>query len=95
MNIALDAMGGDNAPRSIIEGAILAKKEVLPEDANLWLIGQENVIKEHLVELGASEDDFTIVNADQVVGMSEHPTKAISQKQNSSIVVGYSFLKAG
>lgn len=95
MNIALDAMGGDNSPRSIIEGAILAKKEVLPNDANLWLIGQEDVIKEHLAELGASEDDFTIVHADEVVGMSEHPTKAISQKQNSSIVVGYSLLKAG
>lgn len=93
MNIALDAMGGDFAPRAIIEGALIAKKEVLPEGATITLIGKEDVIKEELKALGAPEDSFPIVHADEVIGMEEHPTKAITQKQNSSIVTGYGMLK--
>lgn len=93
MNIALDAMGGDFAPRAIIEGALIAKKEVLPEGATITLIGKEDVIKEELKALGAPEDSFLIVHADEVIGMEEHPTKAITQKQNSSIVTGYGMLK--
>lgn len=95
MKIALDAMGGDYAPRSIIEGAVLAKNQVLPEDASIILIGQEDVIKSHLKDLGESEDAFPIVNASEVIEMGEHPTKAISQKQDSSIVWGYKLLKSG
>jgi glycerol-3-phosphate acyltransferase PlsX len=93
MNIALDAMGGDFAPRAIIEGALAAKKEVLPEGATITLIGKEDVIKEELKALGAPEDSFPIVHTDEVIGMEEHPTKAITQKQNSSIVMGYAMLK--
>lgn len=93
MNIALDAMGGDFAPRAIIEGALIAKVEVLPEGATITLIGKEDVIKEELKALGAPEDSFPIVHTDEVIGMEEHPTKAITQKQNSSIVMGYAMLK--
>ena len=93
MNIALDAMGGDFAPRAIIEGALIAKKEVLPEGATITLSGKEDVIKEELKALGAPEDSFPIVHTDEVIGMEEHPTKAITQKQNSSIVIGYAMLK--
>ncbi len=95
MKIALDAMGGDYAPRSIIEGAVLAKNQVLPDDASIILIGQEDVIKSHLKDLGESEDAFEILNASEVIGMGEHPTKAFSQKQDSSIVWGYKLLKGG
>jgi glycerol-3-phosphate acyltransferase PlsX len=93
MNIALDAMGGDYAPRSIIEGALLAKKDILPEGATITLIGKEEIIKAELKALGAPEDSFPIVNADEVIGMDEHPAKAITQKQNASIPVGYGMLK--
>jgi glycerol-3-phosphate acyltransferase PlsX len=93
MNIALDAMGGDFAPRAIIEGALSAKKEILPEGAVITLVGKESVIKEELKALGASEDTFPIVHADEVIEMAEHPTKAISAKRNASIPVGYSLLK--
>ncbi len=93
MNIALDAMGGDYAPRSIIEGALLAKKDILPEGAVITLIGKEDIIKAELKALGAPEDSFTIVNADEVIGMGEHPAKAIMQKQNASIPIGFGMLK--
>ncbi len=93
MKIALDAMGGDFAPQAIVEGAVLAKKEVLKDEAELVLIGREEEIKSQLDALGAAHSDFTIVHASEVIDMAEHPTKAISQKQDSSIHHGYALLK--
>lgn len=95
MKIALDAMGGDFAPESIVEGAINAKRELLQADEEIVLIGLEDEIKSQLDRLGVGHDEFTIVHASQTIDMGEHPTKAISQKQDSSIVKGYGMLKAG
>lgn len=95
MNIALDAMGGDYAPSSIIEGAVIARKEVLPADFNLMLVGKEDIIKSELERLGGNPDDFIIVHASEVVEMAEHPTKAISQKRDSSIFKGFGLLMQG
>ena len=95
MKIALDAMGGDFAPRAIIEGAVLATKE-LPKESKIILIGPEDIIKEHLKELGELDNSsIEIVHASQVIEMGEHPTKAIAQKTDSSIVIGYQLLKSG
>jgi len=95
MIIALDAMGGDFAPGSIIEGAVLAKRETLQASEQVALIGQEEAIKAELDRLGVPHSDFIIVNAPEVIEMGEHPTKAFSQKTNSSIHVGYHMLKSG
>lgn len=96
MNIALDAMGGDLAPNAIVEGAVIAKRDgTLDPDANIILVGQEDKIKSIFSSLGVSDDYIDIVHASEVVDMAEHPTKAISQKPDSSIIVGYSLLKAG
>lgn len=95
MKIALDAMGGDFAPRAIIEGAILATQE-LPNESKIILIGPEDVINEHLKDLGAENNsNIEVCHASQVVEMGEHPTKAITQKPDSSILVGYKLLKSG
>lgn len=94
MKIALDAMGGDYAPQSIIEGAVIAKNEILKPGTDIVLIGKEDIIKNHLSELNANVSDFIIVNADDVIEMGEHPTKAFSQKPNSSIAIGFGLLKA-
>ena len=95
MLIALDAMGGDFAPSAIVEGAFQAKQEFLKDKGDIILVGKEDLIRQELERLGAPSDMFPIVNADEVIGMDEHPTKAISQKRNSSIMVGYGLLKAG
>ena len=58
-------------------------------------LNKEDVIKEHLKQAGASDDLFTIIHCEEVIEMGEHPTKAISQKTNSSIAVGFGLLKAG
>ncbi len=92
MRLALDAMGGDFAPKAIIEGAILAS-DSLPADAEIILIGKEQLIREHLSQLEGNKSRIQIVHADEVISMAEHPTKAFSQKPNSSIAVGFHLLK--
>jgi len=92
MKIAVDAMGGDFAPRAIVEGVIMAATD-LPADAQIVLIGRENAIHEILQQHGFSSPAVEIVHAEEVIEMGEHPTKALSQKPNSSIGVGFKLLK--
>ena len=94
MRIAIDAMGGDFAPQSIVEGAILASKE-LPNDAHLVLVGDENQIQQILNKNPHDSNKFTIVHSTEVIEMGEHPAKAFKQKQKSSIAIGYHLLKKG
>lgn len=95
MRIAVDAMGGDFAPDAIVEGVILAAAE-LPKQVTIVLIGKQLVIQELLEKRNASAlAQVELVNADEVIEMSEHPTKALSQKPNSSIGIGFKLLKDG
>jgi glycerol-3-phosphate acyltransferase PlsX len=92
MKIAVDAMGGDFAPKAIIEGVMMASGE-LPSDARIVLIGDQNIIKEIFQENNFKSDSVEIVHSDEVIEMGEHPTKALSQKPNSSISIGFKLLK--
>lgn len=95
MKIAVDAMGGDFAPESIVEGVIMAAAE-LPENVAIVLIGKQSIVQELVRKHGANAiSNIELVNADDVIEMSEHPTKALSQKPNSSIGVGFKLLKDG
>lgn len=91
MKIGIDVLGGDFAPTANLAGAILAKKE-LPQDAEIVLIGDQEQILSGLSLLGASSSDFTVVHAPDIITMHDHPTRAISQKPNSSIAVGFDLL---
>ena len=93
MKIALDAMGGDFAPRAAVEGALMAAP-LLPDD-EIVLVGRQDAILANLVALGADANRFAIVHADEVIDMGDHPTKAFSHKPNSSIAVGFGLLKTG
>ena len=86
MRIALDAMGGDNAPDEIIEGAIEAAP-LLDKDDKLILIGPENLIKEKLSSHKADKYNFQIVDAPQVIAMDEKPVDALRNKRKSSIAI--------
>lgn len=94
MKLGIDIMGGDFAPQETILGAILAHNE-LPSDVELVLIGDENAIKSVLKEKGINENLFSIIHTTEVIGMGEHPTKALPQKPDSSIAVGFNLLKDG
>ena len=91
----MDAMGGDFAPKAIVEGVLMAAADV-SERVTIVLVGKQVVIKALLETHGAeSVLNVELVNADDVIDMSEHPTKALSQKPNSSIGVGFKLLKEG
>ena len=95
MKIGLDVMGGDFAPKATIAGAILAQKELAGNDVKIVLIGDETIIRTTLIEEGGNAAHFDIVHAPDAIGMGEHPTKALAQKPNSSIALGFSLLKQG
>jgi len=94
MKIGLDIMGGDYAPKAIVLGAIAAHQS-LNAGEHLVLIGDTEQIKPILAEEGFNPDHFEYVHTDEVIGMGEHPTKAIVQKPKSSISVGFNLLKEG
>ena len=87
-------MGGDFAPKATTLGAILALNEV-PSDCRIVLIGDEPMTKSILAEKGVDASLFDFIHADQVIEMGEHPTRALSQKPNSSLSIGFQMLKEG
>ncbi len=91
MRIGIDILGGDFAPGANISGAVIAKKE-LPGDVKLVLLGDRDEISSGLLSLNENPNDYEIVHAPDVITMHDHPTRAISQKPNSSIAVGFDLL---
>lgn len=92
MKIGLDIMGGDFAPQNCMEGVVMAL-DVLPAGVRMVLIGDSDYAKTFLKEKGIAEDKFDYVHSTDVIGMAEHPTKAFSQKPNSTIAVGFKLLR--
>ncbi|MFN8166208.1 MAG: phosphate acyltransferase PlsX [Bacteroidia bacterium] len=94
MKVGIDIMGGDFAPVETVKGAIEARRE-LADNVELVLIGDQDKINEILQQENFPAEKFRIVHAPEVIGMAEHPTKAIQQKQKSSIAIGFHLLKEG
>jgi len=92
MKIGLDVLGGDFAPKATLHGAILALKE-LPQSDTIVLIGDKEGILTFLKEEKVSAERFEIVDAPDLIEMDEQPTKALINKPNSSISVGFRMLK--
>jgi glycerol-3-phosphate acyltransferase PlsX len=92
VRIGLDIMGGDHAPKTTVAGAVLAQKE-LASGERLVLIGDKDQIVSLLQQNKSSEKDFDIVHTTEVITMNDHPLKALSQKPDSSISVGFKLLK--
>ncbi len=85
MRIALDAMGGDDAPGINIDGAITALERW--EQLEIDLVGPSGMLNDHLQQRGGVPDRLQIVNADEYVEMHEKPTEALRKKPNASISV--------
>ncbi|MDX9703073.1 MAG: phosphate acyltransferase PlsX [Candidatus Auribacterota bacterium] len=95
MRIAIDAMGGDYAPESIVAGA-LDSLEILNGKHNLLLVGDKPRIEELLSKHGVGQSDvMSIHHASEVVGMDESPSITLRKKKNSSIAVCASLAKSG
>ena len=89
--VALDAMGGDNAPGEIVKGAVEAVQR--RKDIKILLTGQEDRLKKELSGYTYPDDQIEIVNATEVIETAEPPVKAIRGKKDSSIVVAMKMVK--
>ena len=92
-NIALDAMGGDNAPAEMIKGTVdaIAKEPLM----KVFLVGREDVIQKELANYQYNKEQIEVVNATEVIETAEPPVNAIRRKKDSSIVVGMKMVKEG
>ena len=93
INVAVDAMGGDNAPVEIIKGAAQAVQQ--SERIKVFLVGKEEVIQKELANYSLSQEQVEIVNATEVIETAEPPVAAIRAKKDSSIVKGMKLVKDG
>ena len=93
VKIAVDAMGGDNAPGEIVAGAVMASQS--REDIQIFLIGKEEVVSEELKKHTYKKEQIEVVNATEVIETEEPPVNAIRTKKDSSIVVGMNMVRRG
>lgn len=94
VTVALDVIGGDNAPGSNIDGALLALEK--SSEVSVLLFGPEGKIREELKKRQKEETDrLRIVDAPEFITQEDHPVSAIQQKKESSIVKGLMAVKSG
>src|SRR5947209_20366103 len=92
MNIGIDIMGGDYAPAEALKG-IQTYLKGNPK-GHIVLVGNEAKINDLLPQIQLPNSSYTIAHCTEVIGMHEHPTKALKEKQNSSIAIGFGLLQA-
>lgn len=93
VKVAVDAMGGDNAPAEIVKGVIEAVQE--SDKVKVFLVGKENFIKEELKKYQYDEKQIEVVHAEEVIETAEPPVMAIRKKKDSSIVKALYLVKDG
>lgn len=93
VNVALDAMGGDNAPGAIVQGAVDAVKA--SKEIKVFLVGKEELIRQELSAYSYGENRIEVVDAREVIEMAEPPVMAIRKKKDSSIVRAMQLVKEG
>ena len=93
IKVALDAMGGDNAPVEMVKGAVDAVNK--RKDIKVLLVGQEEVVNSELAKYTYDKEQVEVVHASEVIETAEPPVIAIRRKKDSSIVVGMKLVKNG
>lgn len=93
VKVAVDAMGGDNAPGEIVKGVVEAVNE--RAEIKVFLVGQQQKIKDELAKYEYRESQIEIVNAEEIIETAEPPVMAIRKKKDSSIVVALNLVKNG
>lgn len=94
LKIGIDAMGGDFAPEVAVEGAVMALKKI-GANSRIVLFGDEPRIRELLKKHNCPAENFDIVATTEVIEMGDHPAKAFASKKDSSMTVGFNYLKEG
>ena len=93
MKIAIDGMGGDNAPAAVIEGIIQALEEY--KDIEMYITGPEKEINEELSKYNYEKDKINVIDATEVISTNEHPVMAVRKKKDSSLVKAMNLVKDG
>lgn len=93
IKVAVDAMGGDNAPGEIISGAVMAVNQ--RSDIKVFLIGQEKTVSNELKKHTYNTEQIEVIHASEVIATDEPPVHAIRKKKDSSIVVGMNMVRHG
>lgn len=93
VKVAVDAMGGDNAPLEIVKGAVEAANE--NSKVKVCLVGAEDIIKKELKKYTYKKEQVEVVNATEVIETAEPPVMAIRKKKDSSIVKALQLVKSG
>lgn len=91
IKVALDAMGGDNAPGEIVKGAVDAINE--RNDIKVFLVGKAEKIHEELKKYQYKNEQIEVVNAEEEISCDESPVEAIRKKKDSSMVVAMKMVK--
>ena len=89
--VAVDAMGGDNAPAELVKGAVDAVNG--RSDIKVLLVGQQDVVNKELEKYTYPKEQIEVVHAEEVIETAEPPVNAIRRKKQSSIVVGMNMVK--
>ncbi|GAB4267071.1 MAG: phosphate acyltransferase PlsX [Deferrisomatales bacterium] len=92
MRIAVDAMGGDNAPEAVVEGAVQAARNA---GTHVILVGDREILHDLLKRHGAADLPVSIKHASEAVGMHESPSVAVRRKRDSSLRVAFDLVKSG
>ncbi len=93
IKVAVDAMGGDNAPAEIVKGSVQAVLE--SPKLKIYLVGVEDIVKAELSQYTYPTEQIEVVAASEVIEMAEAPVNAIRRKKDSSIVVAMNLVKQG
>jgi len=93
VNVAVDAMGGDNAPSEVVKGAVWAINE--SDRVKVFLLGDETAVQKELEKHTYNSEQVEIVPTTEVIEMAEPPVNAIRKKKDSSIVRGMGMVKEG
>ncbi len=92
VRVALDAMGGDNAPGEIVLGAVQAAREY---GMGVYLVGNETAIRTELAKHDTTGLDLPILHTDEVIEMDEHPANAVRRKKNASMTLALQLVRDG
>lgn len=93
IRIAVDAMGGDNAPEELVAGAVEAVKE--RSEIKVLLVGQEEAVNRELSKYTYNKEQIEVIPASEVIATEEPPVNAVRKKKDSSLVVGMNMVRKG
>lgn len=92
VRVALDAMGGDNAPGEVVLGAVQAAREY---QMGVYLVGREEAIRAELAKHDTTGLDLPILHTDEVIEMDDHPADAVRRKKNASMTLALQLVRDG